>query len=73
MRNEDGSVKMTKWGFPYVNLESKEVRKYLIDSMIRWVRFGCDGFRCDVGDQVPIDFWVEAASACQAIKSDLVT
>lgn len=72
VRKEDGSVKMTQWGFPYVNLESREIRKYLIDSMVRWVRAGCDGFRCDVGDQVPIDFWVEAASACQAIKPDLV-
>ena len=71
VRKEDGSVKMTQWGFPYVNLESREIRKYLIDSMVRWVRAGCDGFRCDVGDQVPIDFWVEAASACQAIKPDL--
>ena len=72
VRNDDGSVKMTQWGFPYVNLESREIRKYLIDSMVRWVRAGCDGFRCDVGDQVPIDFWVEAASACQSIKPDLV-
>ena len=63
-KNPDGTVRTTKWHFPYVNFESKGVRKYLIDSMLHWVRLGCDGFRCDVGDGVPIDFWVEAVTAC---------
>ena len=71
-KNADGSVRMTRWRFPYVNFESKGVRKYLIDSMLHWISLGCDGFRCDVGDQVPIDFWVEAVSACQKVKPDLV-
>jgi glycosidase len=48
------------------------VWKYLIDSMLHWVRLGCDGFRCDVGDGVPIDFWVDAVTACQKVKPDLV-
>ena len=71
-KNEDGTVRTTKWHFPYVNFESKDVRKYLIDSMLHWIRLGCDGFRCDVGDQVPIDFWVEAVATCQKVKPDLV-
>ena len=71
-KNEDGTVRTTKWHFPYVNFESKDVRKYLIDSMLHWIRLGCDGFRCDVGDQVPIDFWVEAVTTCQKVKPDLV-
>ena len=62
-RNEDGTVKMTYWRFPYVNFTSRGVRKYLIDSMLHWMRLGCDGFRCDVGDQVPLDFWIEAVTA----------
>ena len=53
-RNADGTVKTTQWHFPYVNFASKGVRKYLIDSMLHWMRLGCDGFRCDVGDAVPI-------------------
>ena len=68
----NGVVRMTQWHFPYVNFESKGVRKYLIDSMLHWIRLGCDGFRCDVGDAVPIDFWVEAAAACQKVKPELV-
>ena len=71
-KNPDGSVRTTQWHFPYVNFESKDVRKYLIDSMLHWMRLGCDGFRCDVGDQVPIDFWVEAVTVCQKVKPDLV-
>jgi len=68
----NGVVRTTYWHFPYVNFESKDVRKYLIDSMLHWMRLGCDGFRCDVGDQVPIDFWVEAVTTCQKVKPDLV-
>ena len=71
-KNEDGTVRTTHWHFPYVNFESKDVRKYLIDSMLRWMSLGCDGFRCDVGDAVPIDFWVEAVTACQKVNPDLV-
>ncbi len=72
LRNPDGTVKTTYWKFPYVNFASKGVRKYLIDSMLHWMRLGCDGFRCDVGDDVPIDFWVEAVSTCQKVNPDLV-
>ena len=71
-KNADGSVRTTYWHFPYVNFASKDVRKYLIDSMLHWISLGCDGFRCDVGDLVPIDFWVEAVTACQKVKPDLV-
>ena len=71
-KNADGSVRTTKWHFPYVNFASKGVRKYLIDSMLHWISLGCDGFRCDVGDAVPINFWVEAVSTCQKVKPDLV-
>ena len=71
-KNPDGTVKTTQWNFPYVNFASKGVRKYLVDSMLHWMRLGCDGFRCDVGDQVPIDFWVEAVTACQKVNPELV-
>ena len=71
-KNPDGTVRTTIWHFPYVNFESKAVRKYLIDSMLHWMRLGCDGFRCDVGDSVPIDFWVEATATCQKVNPELV-
>ncbi len=71
-KNGDGTVRTTVWHFPYVNFKSKGVRKYLIDSMLHWMSLGCDGFRCDVGDEVPIDFWVEAVTTCQKVNPDLV-
>ena len=71
-KNADGTVRTTIWNWPYVNFASKGVRKYLIDSMLHWMRLGCDGFRCDVGDEVPIDFWVEAVSTCQKVNPELV-
>ena len=71
-RNPDGTVHTTSYRFPYVNFKSKGVRKYLIDSMLHWIRLGCDGFRCDVGCGVPLDFWVEAMDACKKVKPDLV-
>lgn len=71
-RNADGSIRETIWHFPYVNFKSPRVRKYLIDSMLHWISLGCDGFRCDVGDDVPIDFWVEAVTKCREVKKDLV-
>ena len=70
-RNPDGSVRTTSFKFPYVNFDSKPVRKYLVDSMLRWISLGCDGFRCDMADYVPLDFWEEAAAACRAVKPDL--
>ena len=71
-KNPDGTVKTTKWRFPYLNFESKDVRRYLVDSMLRWMRLGCDGFRCDTGDKVPLDFWEEAAERCRAVNPSLV-
>ena len=71
-KNPDGTVRTTQWHFPYVNFKSKAVRQYLIDSMLHWMRLGCDGFRCDVGDEVPIDFWEEAATICRKRNPELV-
>ncbi len=31
-----------------------------------------DGFRCDVGDGVPLDFWVEARRRMKVVKPDSV-
>ena len=59
-KNPDGSVRMTQWKFPYLNYESAEMREYLFANMeYLALELGCDGFRCDVGDEVPLDFWEE--------------
>ena len=44
-----------------LNYDNKEMRAAMIDAMKFWiVEVGIDGFRCDVADGVPADFWKEA-------------
>lgn len=52
-----------------LNYEVPALRSAMIQAMIYWIRtFDIDGFRCDMARTVPIDFWVEARSECDAIK-----
>jgi len=45
------------------------LRKYMIDMMRYWVKdVGIDGFRCDVAELVPTDFWEEARRRLNTIK-----
>jgi len=47
-----------------LDYNNKEMRAAMIDAMRFWVdSVGIDGFRCDVADQVPVDFWREAITA----------
>ena len=59
--NADGTVKKGPWRFPKLNFAEPALRSYLMDNMKALVRdFGADGFRCDVGDGIPLDFWCDA-------------
>ena len=41
-----------------LNYDNKDMRAAMIDAMCYWVdSVGVDGFRCDVADEVPLDFW----------------
>lgn len=43
-----------------LNYDNKAMRDAMIDAMRYWVdSVGIDGFRCDVADQVPVDFWTD--------------
>jgi glycosidase len=45
------------------------LREYMITMMVWWVRdVGIDGFRCDVAELVPTDFWEEARARLNRIK-----
>ena len=45
------------------------LRRYMIGMMKYWVRdIGVDGFRCDVAEMVPLDFWEDARAALDSIK-----
>lgn len=52
-----------------LNYDHHELRKYMIAMMEYWVReVGIDGFRCDVAELVPTDFWNVARAQLDKIK-----
>lgn len=72
-RNPDGSMLFGEWHFPIFNFACMELREYLWGNMVYFVKeFDVDGYRCDVGDLVPLDFWAEGARRVRAIKPDFL-
>ena len=52
-----------------LNYDRHELRKYMIAMMEYWVRdVGIDGYRCDVAELVPTDFWETARRQLDKIK-----
>lgn len=50
-----------------LDYNNKDMRAAMIDAMRFWVdSVGIDGFRCDVADQVPVDFWSECIDNLRA-------
>ncbi len=71
-RNSDGSITYGEWRFPRLNFENQRLREYLYSNMIYLITaFDVDGFRCDVGDGIPADFWKEGIARCRKIKEDI--
>lgn len=72
-RDESGKVFTGRWNFPVLNFECQGLREYLWANMEHWVKdFDVDGFRCDVADSVPLDFWEEGRIRVEKIKPDIV-
>ena len=72
-RNDDGTVKNGRWHFPELNFDCPDLREYLWKNMEYWVRdFDVDGFRTDVEQSVPEDFWEEGRRRIEAIKKDVI-
>ena len=56
-----------------LNYKNPQLRQYMTDMLKYWVReFDLDGFRCDVAEEVPTDFWENARVELDKIKPDLV-
>jgi len=52
-----------------LNFDEPSTRTAMADAMKYWVReFDIDGFRCDVADDVPDDFWAPTIAELRAIK-----
>ena len=70
---ENGAPKLGLWNFPVLNYECQGLREYLWSNMEYFVReYDVDGYRCDVGDRIPLDFWAEGIRRIRAIKPELM-
>lgn len=62
------------WGLPALpklNTESPQVRAYLFSVAEHWLRFGIDGWRLDVPNEIDDDaFWREFRRRCHAVNPD---
>lgn len=70
-REKNGEFVLGDWCFPQLNYENPALREYLYSNMEYYMReFSADGFRCDVGDRCPADFWLEGFRRCRKINPD---
>jgi neopullulanase len=62
------------WGIPalpQLNAADPAVREYLMTVAEHWLRFGIDGWRLDVPDEIrEPGFWQEFRSRCRAVRPD---
>src|SRR6476646_2550039 len=62
------------WGIPalpQLNAADPAVREYLMTVAEHWMRFGIDGWRLDVPDEIhEPGFWEEFRTRCRAIRPD---
>jgi glycosidase len=55
-----------------LNYSNSRLRQYMTDMLKYWLReFDLDGFRCDVAEEVPTDFWENARAELEKIKPDI--
>jgi cyclomaltodextrinase len=72
-RDAAGKIATGQWNFPRLNFKSRGLREHLLANMVHWVKeFRVDGYRCDVADAIPLDFWDEARARLDALRPDLV-
>lgn len=72
-KTKDGDFQPTPWydwsdviDFDY---NKPEMRKYMTDAMKYWVKdLDVDGYRCDVGGFIPVDFWENVRTELDEIK-----
>ena len=65
---------MAWWGLPALpklNTDNPEVREFLFSVAEHWLRFGIDGWRLDVPEEIDdVAFWQEFRRRCRAVRSD---
>jgi cyclomaltodextrinase / maltogenic alpha-amylase / neopullulanase len=52
-----------------LNYDNPELHEYMTDALLYWVKeFDIDGYRCDVAEMVPLEFWKNARKSLDAVK-----
>ena len=55
-----------------LNFENQNMRNAMIENMKFWIKASnLDGFRCDVANMVPVDFWQDARRQLEQVKPGL--
>ncbi len=55
-----------------LNFDNRELRNAMIEAMKFWLRAtDIDGFRCDVAEMVPTDFWQDCIRELRSTKRDI--
>lgn len=58
-------------GMPKLNMSNPEVQDYILEVAKYWIKeCDIDGWRLDVGDEVPHDFWKRFRKEIQSVKKD---
>ena len=55
---------------PKLNLDEPHLRATMLDVTEHWIRFGADGWRLDVAEEVGIDFWREFRQRVRAVNPE---
>lgn len=61
------------WGIgelPKLMADNHEVRNYLFDATEYWMKLGLDGWRLDVPNEMPHDFWIQWRKLVKKINPD---
>ena len=55
---------------PKLDLDEPHLRALVLDVAEHWLRFGIDGWRLDVAEEIGIDFWREFRARVRTVKPD---
>jgi cyclomaltodextrinase len=70
---KDGRLEVSWWKWPIPDFTKPQVREYFVGNLLHWVRdVKADGFRCDVADAVPLEFWEQARDALDKVNPEVV-
>ena len=68
-----GKIVTNSWHFPVFDFDNTATRQFF-KGLVRYyiTAFDADGFRCDVADDIPLDFWKELRADAESVKKDIV-